>query len=1292
MGDIRVSMDRGGTFCDVIATDAHGRNPLIFKLLSEDPSNYPDAPTEAIRRILETYEGRKMPASEKLDASRIASCRIGTTVATNALLTGNGEKFAFATTKGFKDVCVIGDQSRPELFNLKISKASILHSSVIEIDERITIDDYDLNPYRNENRRVQDDQDLVKTPSGEVIRILQRPDEEAIRKQLQVLRDQGYTSLAVCFMHAYIFPDHEKVVARIAKDVGFEFITTSSETSPAINFLNRSNSTCSEAYLYPIIRRYVDNFQSGFKIPPKRVEFMCSDGGLKKADRFRGNEALLSGPAGGVVGIARCYDTEDGTPVIGFDMGGTSTDVSRYDGKYDFLQQTSIAGRTINLSMLNIATVAAGGGSILFARNGLLKVGPESAGAHPGPACYRKGGPLTVTDANLFLGRLVLSSFPTIFGESGDQELDTEVVSQKFKDLTVEFNRQTSQSLTAEEIASGFLNMANETMSRPIRNATEARGYAPENHNLVSFGGAGGQHACAIADKLGIKRVLIHKLSSLLSAHGIAQAELQYEAYEPFAAQLGEEAMDGVDNILASLRAKVTQELVSQDASEESLVFDEALVLKYFGTDTNLSISKPPDGDYAAAFTEMHLREFAFSMNRPIIIESVNVRGVGSTGAPSHETSAHQEMVSSDQKIFSGPTATQRLCLDGAWQETRVFKLGHVPEGSVINGPAIIIDQTQTIVVESNFKAHVLPTYVVLEKTVSGKEQSNPDAIPTQTLATSPVATRENLDPIQLSVFAHRFMAIAEQMGNTLQRTSVSSSIKERLDFSCAIFSPKGKLVANAPHIPIHLGSMQFAVQAQHRHWQGKLKPGDVLLTNHPSWGGTHLPDLTVVTPVFVGDQIAFYVASRGHHTDIGGMGITSMMPESRSLWEEGIIVPSIKIVSGGEFLENDVRATFDKVGTYPGCSATRRIEDNISDLKAQTSANQRGIVLLQKLCNEYTLEVVHRYMTGIQENAEFAVREFFKELAHEHAAPLSATDYLDDGTVMKVKITIDKDTGGAIYDFAGSGPQMWGNYNCPISITHSAIIYSIRCLINLEIPLNEGCLAPCDIRVPVGSVLNPTPAVAICGSTLASQRVVDLILRAFGRFGASQGCANSFGWGMGGKNPVTGQIEPGWNYGESIGGGVGAGEGYNGEHGVHVHSTNTRQTDSEVVEKRTAVLVRKYSVRQGSGGNGRWRGGNGIIREIEARVNLKFSVLSDRRVYRPWGMAGGHAGQKGENHVYKYNADGELEVRNLGGKAIVSLKAGEYIQINTPGGGGYGTPDDEALDPGFDDFHRAFV
>lgn len=1157
------------------------------------------------------------------------------------------------------------------MFDLKVKKAKVLHDKVVEVDERVTIEDYDLNPQPLDKNRELTGPDLVRTSSGEIIRVLRRPNRDVVRQQLEDLLNEGYSSLAISFMHAYVYPEHEELVANIAQEVGFKYVTTSSSASPNIKFLIRSNSTCSEAYLYPVIQRYVENFESGFRILPQRVEFMCSDGGLKQAHKFRGNEALLSGPAGGVVGIAKsCYAPEDGTAIIGFDMGGTSTDVSRYDGKYDYITEASIAGRTINVPMLNIATVAAGGGSILFAKNGLLVVGPESAGAHPGPACYHKGGPLTVTDANLFLGRLVLSSFPSIFGPNADQPLDGDIIIQKFNDITADFNNQTGQTLSPEDVALGFLNVANEAMSRPIRNATEARGFAPENHNLVCFGGAGGQHACSIAVKLGIRRILIHRWSSLLSAHGISLAELQYEAFEPYAEKLSADATRHVESRLAALRERVAQELESQGADQHSLRFQESLVLRYFGTDTNISISKPEDGDYAKAFGEIHLREFAFSMNRDVVIESIKVRGTGSAGSQVEEQPHWDEL----KTVLENPAATtpesdsrQRVYIDGSWTDIGVYELYKTPKSSVISGPALIIDKTQTIFVEPSFQAVILASHVVLEK-VRNVEQAPPKT------ESADDASTEN--PIQLSVFAHRFMAIAEQMGNTLQRTSISTSIKERLDFSCAVFSPGGKLVANAPHIPIHLGSMQFAIQAQHRHWLGKLHDGDVLLTNHPQWGGTHLPDLTVVTPVFLGDEIAFYVASRGHHTDIGGKGITSMMPESKELWEEGINIETMKIVSGGTFLEDEVRAAFQKAGDFPGCSVTRRMGDNISDLKAQVSANQRGIILLRKLCDEYSLPVVHRYMTGIQKNAELAVREWFKKIARDHPEPLTATDYLDDGTPMSVTISINAETGGALYDFSGSGPQMWGNYNCPISICHSSIIYTIRCLVDSEIPLNEGCLAPVEIRIPPGTVLNPSPAVAICGSTLASQRVIDTILRAFGRHAASSGCANSFGWGMGGKDLETGRVVPGWNYGETVGGGVGACDGYDGEHGTHVHSTNTRATDPEVIEKRTAVLIRKNEIREGSGGQGRWTGGCGITREVEARIPLKFSILSDRRVFKPYGMAGGAPGETGLNFAFKFTGkDGEVERINLGGKAVVNLQAGEWMQINSSGGGGYGVP-----------------
>ncbi|RSL48875.1 hypothetical protein CEP54_012706 [Fusarium duplospermum] len=1195
--DIKISIDRGGTFCDAIA-EVEGRETLIFKLLSANPAHYADAPAEAIRRVLEVVEGRQIPVGAKLDASRVASCRIGTTIATNALLEHKGVKFAFATTKGFKDVCVIGDQTRPKLFALQVEKAKALHDKVIEIDERVTIEDYDLNPFPTDKNAAITDPQLARTASGEIIRVLKDVETDKVRQQLQALRDEGYESIAISFMHSYLYPDHEQAVASIAREVGFKYVSTSHETSPMIKYLRRSTSVCSEAYLYPVVRQYVQDFESGFDKLPQRLEFMCSDGGLKESSKFKGNEALLSGPAGGVVGIVKSCD-DGSNPLIGFDMGGTSTDVCRYD--------------------------AVGGGSILFARNGLLVVGPESAGAFPGPACYRNGGPLTVTDANLFLGRLDISAFPAVFGKDAKQPLDMEVVKVKFREITDDFNEQTGQNLTAEEVASGFLDVANETM--------KARGYAPEKHSLVSFGGAGGQHACSIANKLGIHRILIHKWSSLLSAYGISQAQLQFDSSEPFTGQFSLSELPRIRERIAHLKQKVRDELVAQGASNKSIQYDESLSLRYFGTDTNLAILRPDDEDYGAAFVSEHMREFAFALDRDIIIDSIQVRGTGNAGVVAETTPPTRTLdkTKADPKT-STPTKTQQIYCGRAWMDAGVYRLEEIEKGSVINGPALILDATQTI-------------HVVLEKTADDRATAERETVD------------DDFSPIQLSVFAHRFVSIAEQMGNTLQRTSISTSIRERLDFSCAPFSPDGKLVANAPHIPIHLGSMQMAIQAQHKFWEGRLHDGDVLMTNHPEWGGTHLPDVTVVTPVFINNEISFYTASRGHHTDIGGKGITSMMPDSKELREEGLNVPAMKIVSQGRFLEEEVREAFNLAGSFPGCSPTRRIQDNLSDLKAQTSANQQGSTLLHRLCEEFSLPIVHKYMAGIQKNSEVAVRGFLRKVARDHPEGLEATDFFDNGTQIKLKIIINPETGSAVFDFDGTGPQGWGNINCPISMAHSAVIYCLRCLIDIEIPLNQGCLTSVEIKVPKGSVLNPQPSVAICGSTLASQRVIDTILRAFHCVAAFQGCASSFGWGMGGRDPDTGEIKAGWNYGD--------------------RPSNTRMTDAEVIEKRTPVIVRRHEVRRGTGGRGKWNGGDGVLREIEARIPLKSSILSERRTFPPYGMEGGNPGSCGQNFVFRHNSEGGIDKISLGGQAVVNLRPGErMMQINTPGGGGWGVPE----------------
>lgn len=805
---------------------------------------------------MEHIENKIIPRSTKLDASRIKSCRIGTTIATNALLEGKGHTFAFLTTKGFKDVCTIGDQTRPKLFDLNIKKAEALHAFTVEIDERVTIEDYDLNPFPEDKDQDFADPALVRTASGEIVRVLKPLDMKEVQAKLENLKVRGFRSLAIAFMHSYIFPDHERQVAELAWKMGFTYVVSSALNNPVIKLLRRSNAASTEAYLGPIIKEYIENFQVGFNVGPERVDFISSDGSLRSTDRFGGNDALLSGPAGGVVGIANsCYDPQDQTPVIGFDMGGTSTDVSRFDGKFDYVTESTIAGRIISTPMLNIATVAAGGGSRLFARNGLFVVGPESAGAHPGPACYRKGGPLTVTDANLVLGRLVVNEFPSIFGEHNNLPLDVEATRKKFRELAAEVENQTGQDLSPEQVASGFLEVANETMSRPIRNATEARGFSPDKHYLVSFGGAGGQHACAIADKLGIQRVLIHKFSSILSAYGLSQAVLQAQSFEPYTGSFHPTALPGIRQKFELVRAKVQAELVSQGASPNTIVFEESLSLRYKGTDTNLSVPKPGDEDYGAAFGAMHLREFAFRLDREAVIDSVHVRGVATSSTSPDSAglvaSLKQTKLNPNERQ---PDRKQPVYLQGAWIDTGVFKIPELSQHDSVNGPALLIDDTQTILVEPGYTAYVLPNHVVLEKIQS---QTSLD-----------LAANDEVEPIQLSVFSHRFMSIAEQMGNTLQRTSISTSIKERLDFSCAIFSPNGKLVANAPHIPLHLGSMQYAIQCQHELWKGKLEPGDSLLTNHPELGGTHLPDLTVITPVFVDNVIAFYVASRGHHTD----------------------------------------------------------------------------------------------------------------------------------------------------------------------------------------------------------------------------------------------------------------------------------------------------------------------------------------------------------------------------------------------------------------------------------------
>jgi 5-oxoprolinase (ATP-hydrolysing) len=1286
---------------------------IIIKLLSEDPSNYDDAPLEGIRRLMSKFTNREIPRGETLDTSKIESIRMGTTVATNALLERKGEKIALVVTKGFKDCLEIGNQSRPKIFDLAIRRPDVLYQKVVEIDERVTLEDYAEDPERHHTKVDSKGSDpdsaaLVEGLSGEAVRILQRPSEDNVKSQLKEIYDQGIKSIAVCLMHGYTFPKHEALVGRIAKDIGFNHVSLSHELMPMIKLVPRATSVCADAYLTPAIKKYISGFQAGFEgglgtesvkhekgSKAARCEFMQSDGGLVDVDNFSGLRAILSGPAGGVVGYAlTSYDPETKVPVIGFDMGGTSTDVSRYgSGRYDHVFETTTAGVTIQSPQLDINTVAAGGGSRLFFRNGLFVVGPESAGAHPGPACYRKGGPLTVTDANLLLGRLLPDFFPKIFGKNEDEGLDKDASEKLFKELTEQINKETGKSMSTDEVAYGFIKIANETMTRPIRSLTEAKGHDTSTHRLATFGGAGGQHAVAIAETLGIRQILVHRYSSVLSAYGMALADVVDESQVPDSTVWDDrgDAATKLKPKMEELKRNSLKRLQDQGFSENVIEFEEYLNMRYRGTESALMVVRPNkteakeryDGDdwaFGKAFVKQHEQEFGFTLpGRDIIVDDVRVRGIGK-GFEGMEKTADQQLKELKPHGVDPKKAYTKsdVYFEGGRQETTIYKLEDVSVGERIPGPAIIADGTQTIVITPGATALILATHVVIN---IGDES-----------ASSKPGT-QHVDPILLSIFAHRFMAIAEQMGRALQKTSVSTNVKERLDYSCALFDATGGLVANAPHLPVHLGSMSTCVRTQAAIWRGKLKRGDVLVSNHPMYGGTHLPDITVITPSFLADSddILFYVASRAHHADIGGILPGSMPPHSRELFQEGAAIKTEKLVSEGQFNEKRItELLYDEPAQYPDCSGTRCLADNINDLKAQVAANQKGINLISTLISDYGADVVQYYMRNIQDNAELAVRNLLKGVAERNQGKaLQAVDHMDDGSPICLKITIDSEKGEAVFDFEGTGPEVYGNTNAPEAVTYSAVIYCLRCLIEEDIPLNQGCLKPIDVRIPKNSFLSPSDAAAVVGgNVLTSQRVTDVVFKCFEACAASQGDCNNLTFGFGGNQKgQEGGEKKGFGYYETIAGGSGAGKDWEGTSGVHTHMTNTRITDAEVFERRYPVILREFSLRTGSGGLGQHNGGEGVIRDVEFRIPVQVSILSERRVYRPYGLHGGGDAQCGKNiWVRKIKKGGrgddaaeEVErYISLGGKNTASMKAGERIIVMTPGGGGYGEPGKE--------------
>uniref|UniRef100_T1J869 5-oxoprolinase n=1 Tax=Strigamia maritima TaxID=126957 RepID=T1J869_STRMM len=1220
------AIDRGGTFTDIYAR-CPGNKIRVMKLLSVDPANYDDAPREGIRRILEEETGVKMSPDKPIDVSSVYWIRMGTTVATNALLERKGEPIALVITKGLRDLLYIGNQARPRIFDIEIVCPEVLYSDIIEVEERVILE--------NHKCCLKKEHLQISTGStGERVVIAAELNKNKLREDLARVYNKGIKSLAVVLMHSYTFRDHELVVGSIAQSMGFTHISLSHQVMPMVRIVPRGFTACADAYLTPHIKRYVDGFASGFDMRLKGVNvlFMQSDGGLTHMDSFSGSRAILSGPAGGVVGYAlTTYEKETTLPVIGFDMGGTSTDVSRYAGHFEHVFESTTAGVTIQAPQLDVNTVAAGGGSMLFFRSGLFVVGPESAGAHPGPVCYRKGGPLTVTDANLFLGRLIPDYFPKIFGPHENLALDEVATAEAFRELSVQVNEflmtQNSKQMSSHDIAMGFLQVANEAMCRPIRALTQGKGYDTSRHCLACFGGAGGQHACAIARTLGMTSVFIHRYAGILSAYGMALADVVHEAQEPCAKPYTRNNFTYLDNRLTKLTEECVEHLEKEGFESHEIRTEQFLHLRYDKTDCALMCSADGFaandkscryGDFQTSFLQKYQQEFGFVIgNREILVDDIRVRGYGKSEIYSepHVREAHGE----------APIEREVSCyFEKGLLPTRIHKLSKLDAGHTIQGPAIIIDEFNTILLEPDCKATMTRRGDI--KITVGSE--------------TPKRVGIKLDAIQLSIFSHRFMSIAEQMGRILQRTSISTNIKERLDFSCALFGPDGGLVSNAPHIPVHLGAMQETVQYQLKNMPEIIRDGDVILSNHPSAGGSHLPDLTVITPVFYKTlpTPVFFVACRGHHADIGGITPGSMPPHSKTLAEEGACFMSFKVVNSGIFQEEgkNKNAIFEKLsneikwpilnialteklkapGKIPGNSGTRNLQDNISDLRAQVAANQKGINLVRELIDFYSLEVVQAYMAHIQNNAEIAVQDLLRQvgkkaLSVNRFAQLNAEDFMDDGTPIRLKVDIDVGKGTAVFDFTGTGYEVYGNCNAPRAITISALIYCLRCMVGYDVPLNQGCLKPIIVIIPKGSILDPSETAAVVGgNVLTSQRIVDVVFKAFSVCAASQGCMNNITFG----DEDTG-------YYETVAGGAGAGPHWHGRSGVHTHMTNTRITDPEILERRYPVIIKQFQLTPNTGGSGKYNGGNGIIRKLLFRKRLTLSVLTERRAFAPYGL-----------------------------------------------------------------------
>lgn len=1186
-------IDRGGTFTDIVARRPDGRL-LTHKLLSENPEQYEDAAVAGVRALLAQGGGGTVDA-----------VKMGTTVATNALLERKGEPTVLAITKGHADALRIGQQARPRLFDRNIVKPEALYTHVVEIDERVGVD-------------------------GEVVRPL---DEAAARQGLQAAFDAGHRAVAIVLLHGFRFTEHEARVAAIAREIGFSQVSASHEGSPLMKLVGRGDTTVVDAYLSPILRRYVDQVASRLG-EETRLFFMQSNGGLTDARAFRGKDAILSGPAGGVVGMARTAAQAGFIRVIGFDMGGTSTDVCHYAGEYERAYETVVAGVRMRSPMMNIHTVAAGGGSICSFDGARLRVGPDSAGANPGPACYRRGGPLTVTDCNVMLGKLQPQFFPHVFGPDADQPLDRDVVARRFEALAEEIAAATGKAMSPAQIAEGFLTIAVENMAKAVRQISIQRGYDVTRYVLACFGGAGGQHACLVADALGMKSVMIHPLAGVLSAYGMGLADLRLLREATIEQRLEEAAAD-LPARAAALGAQAEAALRAQDAPLLGVETQAAVLVKYAGTDTPLRVPLADADKVKAAFEALHQRRFGFvSPATPLVVETLSVEAIGRADAGQAPTFGAAATEGDPQAL-----AEVEVRMAGAARSTPVFDREQLRVGAVVAGPAVIREATGTTVVEPGWNARVdAHLNLILDRV--------------EALAPRRAAGTQ-ADPVMLEVFNNLFMAVAEEMGFALQNTAYSVNIKERLDFSCALFDRDGNLIANAPHMPVHLGSMGDSVRAirDARSADGRgLKPGDVYMLNAPYAGGTHLPDVTVVMPVFdAAGALLFYVAARGHQGDIGGITPGSMPPGSRTVEEEGVLIENFLLVEGGRFREAETRALLAS-GKWPA----RNPDQNIGDLKAQVAACARGAESLAGLVAEFGQDVVEAYMAHVQDNAEEAVRRVLATLSD------GAFAYeLDDGCVVKVAITVDQAARTARVDFAGTSDQVPTNFNAPASICRAAALYVFRTLVEDEIPMNDGCLRPVELVIPDGSMLKPRyPAAVVAGNVETSQVVVDALYGALGVMAAAQGTMNNFTFG-----------DERRQYYETICGGAGAGPDFDGADAVQTHMTNSRLTDPEVLETRYPVRVESFSIRRGSGGAGRNRGGDGVVREIGFREPMTVTLLSNRRRVPPFGLQGGASGALGKAWIER--ADGRVQALAATDEAQVG--AGDRVVIETPGGGGWG-------------------